>query len=170
MHIYTVCPSQLLSNYKKFCWAVSVELRWRTVLSTGVVTLILVKFLSSKRGITPRKIIESELPVNMHIYTLSPSLLQSFRKFCYAVSEELHWQPVLSSIFHLGQISKLKKGLTRRKKNESKLPVDMHIYMVCPSQIQSFTKFCWGVSEEMGCHTVSVIYFILAKFQSSKTA
>ena len=32
------------------------------------------QFLSSKRGITPRKKkIESEFPVNMHIYTFSPS-------------------------------------------------------------------------------------------------
>ena len=28
----------------------------------------------------------------MHIYTLCPSLLQSFMKFCWAVSEELLWQ------------------------------------------------------------------------------
>ena len=25
----------------------------------------------------------------------------------------------------------------------------MHIYMVCPSQLQSFMKFCWAVSEEL---------------------
>ena len=35
------------------------------------------------------KMIKSEFPVKMHIYTLCPSLLQSFRKFCWAVSEEL---------------------------------------------------------------------------------
>ena len=38
-----------------------------------VVSLILVKFLSSKRGITPKQEIESEFPVELHIYTLSPS-------------------------------------------------------------------------------------------------
>ena len=50
------------------------------------------------------------------------------------------------------QISKLKKDVTLRnaeKKIESKFPVDMHIYMVCPSQLQSFTKFCIAVSEEL---------------------
>ena len=41
-----------------------------------------------------------------------------------------------SSIFHFGQISKFKKGVTPRKKIESKLPMDMLIYTVCPS-----TKF-----------------------------
>ena len=47
-----------------------------------------------------------------------------------------------SSILYFGQISKFKKGVTPRKRIESKFPVDMHIYMVCPSQLQSFMKFC----------------------------
>ena len=38
-----------------------------------------------------------------------------------------------SSIFHFGQISKFKKGVTPRKKIESKFPVDMRIYTFCPS-------------------------------------
>ena len=54
----------------------------------------------------------------------------------------MRWQTVLSSIFHFCQISKLKKGETPRIKIEPKFPVDMHICMVCPSQLQSFTKFC----------------------------
>ena len=52
--------------------------------------------------------------------------------------------------------SKYKRGVIPRKKMESKFPVDMHIYMVCPSQLQSFTKFCWAVSEELRWQTVSV--------------
>ena len=32
---------------------------------------------------------------------------------------------------------------------ESKFPEDMGIFMVCPSQLQGFTKFCWAVSEEL---------------------
>ena len=32
---------------------------------------------------------------------------------------------------------------------DSKFPVDMHIYMVCYLQLQSFRKFCWVVSEEL---------------------
>ena len=52
----------------------------------------------------------------MHIYTLCPSLLQSFRQFCGAVSKELRWQTVLNSMFHFGQFFKFKKGVTRRKK------------------------------------------------------
>ena len=43
-----------------------------------------------------------------------------------------------SSIFHFGQISKFKKGVIPEK-NESKSP--LNIYMVCPSQLQSFMKF-----------------------------
>ena len=35
---------------------------------------------------------ESEFPVEMHIYMVSPSQLQSITKFCGAVSEELRWQ------------------------------------------------------------------------------
>ena len=49
-------------------------------------------------------------------YTFYPSLLQSFRKFCLAVSSEMRWQTALSSIFHFGQISKIKKGVIPRKK------------------------------------------------------
>ena len=38
-----------------------------------------------------------------------------------------------SRIFHnYGQISKFKKGVTPRKKNESKFPLDMRIYTLCP--------------------------------------
>ena len=65
----------------------------------SIVSLILVKFLSWKRGITPRKNIESEFPEDMHNYTLSPSLLQSFRKFSWAASKGLHWQTVSVFIF-----------------------------------------------------------------------
>ena len=43
----------------------------------------------AKKGVTPRKKMESQFPVDMRIYTLCPSYLQSFRKFCWAVSEEL---------------------------------------------------------------------------------
>ena len=46
-----------------------------------------------------------------------------------------------SSFFHFGQISKFKKGVAPWK-NWVKFPVEMHIYRVCPSQPQSFTKFC----------------------------
>ena len=37
----------------------------------------------------------------------------------------------------------------KREGVESKFPADMPIYMVCPSQLQSFTKFCCAVSEEL---------------------
>ena len=47
-----------------------------------------------------------------------------------------------SSIFHFCQISKFKKRVIQRKNTESKFPVDMHIYTLCPSLLQSFRKFC----------------------------
>ena len=54
-----------------------------------------------------------------------------------------------SSIFNFGKISKFKKGVFPRKKNDSKFPVDMHIYMIWRSQLQRFTKFCSAVSGEL---------------------
>ena len=101
--------------FLRFQWSCAYELWW-------VVSLILVKFLSSKRGIIPRIKIESEFPVDMHIYTLSPSLLQSFGKFCWAVSEDC-----FSSIFSFGQISKFKKGVTPRKK------INQNFLWICTS-------------------------------------
>ena len=68
---------------------------------------------------------------------------------------------MLSSIFHFGQISKFKKGCNSKKKIESRFPVDMYVDLVCPSQPQSFTKFCWTVSEELRWQTVlsSIFHF-----------
>ena len=40
-----------------------------------------------KGALLPEKKIESEFPVEMHIY-----MVQSFMKFCLAVSNKLHWQ------------------------------------------------------------------------------
>ena len=72
----------------------------------------------------------------------------------------------MTNCFEKCQMSKFKKGVTPRKKIESKFPVDMHIYMVCPLQLQSFTKFCQTVSEELRLQSVSVVSFILVKFLS----
>ena len=78
-----ISTDYVLHNYKvsrysvkPFQWSCAEELFW-------VVSFIVVKFLSSKRGITPRKKMESKFPVDIHIYTLCPSLLQSFRKYCW---------------------------------------------------------------------------------------
>ena len=101
-----------------------------------------------KKGHWSQKKIEPKCPVDMHIYTLCPLLLQSsgnsverFQRSCANKKN--------SSNFHFGQISKYKKGVTPRKKVESKFSVDMHIYTLCPSLLQSFRKFCWAVSEEL---------------------
>ena len=80
---------------------------------------------------------ESENPMDMHIYMVCHSQLQSFTKFCWAVPVELRWRTVWSSIFNFCQISKYKNGHYSQKKIESKFPVVMHIYTLCPSLLQS---------------------------------
>ena len=89
---------------------------------------------------------------NGPFWSINCALDNGPRKFCSAVSEKLRQQTVLSNIFHFGQISKFKKGVTPRKKIESKFPVDMHNYTLCPSFLRSFTKFCYTVSEELCWH------------------
>ena len=84
------------------------------------------QILSSKRGITPRKKWNQIPSGYAHLYIKSfitskfQTLLNGFR-----------WVALtncFSSIVYFGQISKLKKGVILRKKNESKFPVDMHIW------------------------------------------
>ena len=81
------------------------------------------------------KKIKSAFPVKMHIYTLC-IVLHNYKVSRNSI-EQFFRGIVLTecfrSIFHFGQISKFKKGVIPRKKMESKFPVDMHIYMVCPS-------------------------------------
>ena len=45
-----------------------------------------------KKGVIQRQKNWIKISVDMHIYTSCPSLLKSFRKFCWAISEELRWQ------------------------------------------------------------------------------
>ena len=81
-----------------------------------VVTFILVKFLSTKlfkRGVIPRKKIESKCPVDMHIYMVGPpnykvsgNSVERFQRSC---------ADSFSSICHFGQISKFKKSVIPRK-------------------------------------------------------
>ena len=130
----------------QFCWVVSVELCWPTV---SVVSFILANFQSSKRGIAPRKKLNqnalwicTSTHYFLHYYKVSGNSIDRFQS-CACANKKY------SSIFHFGQISKFKKGLTPRKKMESKFPVDMHIYTLCPSLLQSFRKFYWAVSEEL---------------------
>ena len=85
----------------------------------------------------------------MHIYTLCPSLPQSFMKFYWAVSEDLCWLTVLSSIFHFGQTAKFKKGITLRKKlNQNFLWICtstwyvLHNYKVSWNSVERFQKSC----------------------------
>ena len=72
----------------------------------------------------------------MHIYTLCPSLLQNFRKFCWAVSVELCWPTVSVVSFIFVKFRSSKRGIAPRKKFESKCSVDMHIHTLCPSLLK----------------------------------
>ena len=79
--------------------------------------LIVFKFLSSKRGITPRKKLNQNLMwiTHLHIKSFINTKFQGilFQGSCAK-------QTVFSSNFYYGQISKLKKGATPRKKKINK--------------------------------------------------
>ena len=137
---------------------VALTNRFSSILHFGQISKV-------KYGVIPSKKIESKFPVDMHIYTLCPSLLQSFRKFCWAVSEELCWQTVLSSIFHFGQIYKFKQGVTPRNKlNENFLWICtfahyvLHYHKVSRNSIERFQRSC--------ADKLFWVSFILAKFLS----
>ena len=119
-------------------------------------------FPSPKRGITPRKIIESDLPLHINSF-----ITTKFRKILLSGFRGVALTNCFSSIFHFDQISKFKKGVIPSKK-WIKIVVDMHMFTLCPSFLQSFTKFCWAVSEVLHWHTRSVVSFILVKFQVKK--
>ena len=146
----------------KFCWAVSVELRWRTVWCS------IFKFRqisSSKKGHYSQKIWIRISCGYAHLHIKS-FINTKFHEILLSGFRGVSLTNCFRSIFHLSQISKFKKGVITRKKIESKFPVEMHIYTLCHSKLQSFTKFCWAVSEELRWQTVSVVSFIFAKFIS----
>ena len=73
-----------------------------------------------KKGVIPRK----KWNQNFLWICTSTHYVLHYNKVsgnCWAVSEELRWQTVLSNIFHFGQISKFKKGVTLWKKNWIKI-------------------------------------------------
>ena len=120
MHIYTICPS-LLQSFRKFCWAVSEELRWPTV---SVVSFIFFKFRSSKRALFKEKkwnynflwICTSTYYV-LHYYKVSGNSVEWFQRSCA--------NKKYSSIFHFGQISKF-----------------LHYYKVSGKSVEWFQRSC----------------------------
>ena len=100
-------------------------MRWRTVLRRilyfGQISMFTKGHYSQKKN-------ESEFPVDIHIYTTT-----KFREILFSGFRGVALTNCFSSIFHFGQISKLEKGVILRKN-----PVDMHIYALCPSLLQSF--------------------------------
>ena len=102
-------------------------------ITVTVVYLNLVKYLSSKEALL-KKLSSYE---HAHLHSMSfPNtkfheiLLSSFKSIAVAIC--------FSSIFNFGQI-----------KSEEKIPANMRIYTQCPSWKQSFTKFCWAVSNQL---------------------
>lgn len=88
---------------------------------------------------------KSEFPawVNLHIYTLCPTCLQCFKKFCGIVKGGLWPQTVYYCIQYIGP--KVQKGLNFKKISlESEYPRNMHIYALCLEYLQSLTIFCAG--------------------------
>ena len=65
----------------------------------------------------------------------------------------------------LAKVQKWYKVLLKLIK--SAFPVKMHIYTLCSSSLQSDTKFCWPVSVELRCRTVSSIFHFgqISKFK-----
>ena len=59
------------------------------------------------------------------MYTVYPYQLKSFKKFCY---KGVALTNCFSCISNFGKISKFKRGITLRKKIESKFPATIHIY------------------------------------------
>ena len=130
MHIYTLCPS-----------------KFHAILLRGFGGVVLTNCFSSifhfrqiskfKKGVNPRK--KNGIKISceyaqVHIMSFITTKFHENQRCCANKKN--------SSIFHFGQISKLKKGVTPRKKVESKFPMKMHIYTLCPSLLQSFRKFC----------------------------
>ena len=108
------------------------ELRWQTVFSN--VSLILVKFLRSKRALLREK--KNWIKISCgyaHLHIMS-FIITKFHEIQLSGFRGAALSNCFSSIFHFGQISKFKRGVTpRKKKTESKFPVDMYIYTLCPS-------------------------------------
>ena len=126
LHYYKVSGNSVepfqRSCANKLCW---------------VISFIFAQFLSSKRTLFREKKwnqnflwICASTHYDIHIYKVSRNSVERFQRSCANKKN--------SSIFPFCQISKFKKGVTPRKKLESKFPVDMHIYTLCPSLLQSF--------------------------------
>ena len=97
----------------KFCWAVTEELSWQSV---SVVSFILAKFLSSKRGELRKKIWIKISCGYAYLHGMSftttkflENLLSGFRGVALT--------NCFSSIFNFGYIFKFKKGHFSPKKN-----------------------------------------------------
>ena len=70
--------------------------------------------------------------INAYLHIKS-FITTKFHKILMSSFREVELTNCFSSIFQFGQISKFKKGIILIKKMESKFPVDMHIYTLCPS-------------------------------------
>ena len=108
----------------------------------------MVKFLSSKRGITSRKKNQNFMWICIstwyvpHNYIALRHSVGRLQRSCADKTNRTvglsFWSNFWSS-----------KWALFREKKWIKFPVDMHIYTICSSKLQSFTTFCCVVSEEL---------------------
>ena len=124
---------------------VSVELRCRTF---WVTSLMLVKFLSSKRGVTPKQnwIRISCGYAHLHIKSF---IITKFHEILLINFRGSALTNSFSSIFHFGQISKFKKGVFREKKwNQNFMWICtsthyvLHNYKVSLNSVERFQRSC----------------------------
>ena len=90
--------------------------------------------------------------------------ITNFTKFYWAISVELWWRIVLSSIYNYGQIFKFKKEHDSQKKNWIKIScgyAHLHNYKVSRNSVE---RFQWSCGEEL----FSVVSLILVNILSSK--
>ena len=136
-----------------------ITTKFHTILLRGFSGVVLTNCFSSifhfrqfskfKKGVTPKKkrnqnflwICPSKHYV-LHYYKVSGNSVEPFQRSC---PNKLCW--VIS--FILTKFLSSKRAQLREKKIESKFPVNGRIYTLCPSYLQSFTKFCWALSEEL---------------------
>ena len=119
---------------------------WYVILEAMLQMYDMKERVSKRRGYKLLlKRIKSAFPVKMHLSFITTK----FHAILLSGFNGVVLTNCFSSIIHFRQISKFKKSVIQIKKVESKFPVDMHIYTLCPSLLQRFRKFFWAVSEEL---------------------
>ena len=111
MHLQSC--SSWLQSFTKFCWAISVELCWWTVLSSIFIFGQISKF---KKGHFSQKKNWIKIFYGYAHLRIKSFITTKFQEILLRCLRGVALTNCFSSIFHFGQISKLKKGIIPRKK------------------------------------------------------